>query len=102
MLVGQTAWAATNTYCRHEQGAAAQHFGHHMHVHQTADQTDSGTGSKVLHADCSFCHVACAAVVTSVQEMALSLPRATTAHTPQFSLHTIFLDGPERPKWAAA
>ena len=29
----QISWAAVSSYCQHESGAGAQHFGHHFHVH---------------------------------------------------------------------
>lgn len=33
LLSLQASWAAAASYCRHEQGAAARHFGHHEHSH---------------------------------------------------------------------
>ena len=33
LLSLQASWAAAASYCRHEQGAAARHFGHHEHQH---------------------------------------------------------------------
>lgn len=33
LLSLQASWAAAASYCRHEQGAAARHFGHHEHRH---------------------------------------------------------------------
>ena len=34
LLSLQASWAVAASYCRHEQGAAARHFGHHEHQHQ--------------------------------------------------------------------
>ncbi len=33
LLSLQASWAAAASYCLHEQGAAAKHFGHHEHQH---------------------------------------------------------------------
>ncbi len=33
LLSLQAAWAAAASYCAHEQGGSAQHFGHHEHRH---------------------------------------------------------------------
>ncbi len=33
LLSLQASWAVAASYCRHEQGAAARHFGHHEHRH---------------------------------------------------------------------
>lgn len=33
LLSLQASWAAAASYCRHERGAAARHFGHHEHQH---------------------------------------------------------------------
>ncbi len=33
LLSLQASWAAAASYCRHEQGAPARHFGHHEHRH---------------------------------------------------------------------
>ena len=39
----QFSWAAVASYCQHETGAAAKHFGHHAHQHKAADGKDTGT-----------------------------------------------------------
>ncbi|MBS0308891.1 MAG: hypothetical protein JSS58_07960, partial [Proteobacteria bacterium] len=36
ILPFQFAWAAVGGYCQHEEGKAAQHFGHHIHKHDQA------------------------------------------------------------------
>lgn len=51
----EASWAVVAPWCQHEQGQAAQHFGHHEHEHQASDHgSDSDTGKP--HGDCGFCH----------------------------------------------
>ena len=57
----QLSWAAVS-YCSHETGAAAKHFGHHEHQHKAADSKDATsdpakTGG--VDADCASCHAGC-------------------------------------------
>jgi len=64
----QISWAAVSSYCQHEQGVAAQHFGHHEHVHHAPILDDDGGSDpqgKVGHfqnggvdSDCASCHLA--------------------------------------------
>ncbi|MES2208483.1 MAG: cation efflux protein, CzcI family [Pseudomonadota bacterium] len=53
-------WSAASEYCQHEEATvAAQHFGHHFHVHQAddGDKDHPYKKNKGVHLDCSFCHV---------------------------------------------
>lgn len=99
----QATWAAASAYCQHEQGAATQHVGHHAHQHQAADKDKSGGAPQAgFHADCAFCHLGCVGVVASSPDTP-SITAASPAVSPEISfLPSIFLEGPERPKWAAA
>ena len=99
----QAVWAAASAYCQHEQGAATQHLGHHPHPHQNADKDKSGGGPQAsFHADCAFCHLGGVGVVTSSLDTPSSAS-ASPAVSPEISfLPSIFLEGPERPKWASA
>lgn len=64
----QISWAAVSSYCQHEKGAAAQHFGHHDHVHHAPSVDDkSGSDPKgkdghfqngSVDNDCASCHLA--------------------------------------------
>ncbi len=64
----QISWAAVSSYCQHESGAAAQHFGHHDHVHHASAADDHGGSDhkgKAGHSqngsvdnDCASCHLA--------------------------------------------
>lgn len=69
----QLSWAAAASYCQHESGAAAKHFGHHDHQHKTADGKDvfpdpaKTTGGDP---DCASCHAGCLSVLTSPVKVA--------------------------------
>lgn len=99
----QSVWAAASAYCQHEQGTATQHFGHHAHQHQAADQDDSGgADSSNFHADCGFCHLGGVGVVTSSPDLPFSATASQAVSPDSDFLLSIFLEGPERPKWASA
>jgi hypothetical protein len=94
----QFAWAAAGVYCQHENGAAAQHFGHHAHQHQgKSDSADGKTKSGKIHLDCSSCHgtggaispaEAVAEPAPGSQAYSELRPISYTSHIP---------DGPRRP-----
>lgn len=59
----QFCYAVAATYCQHENGQSAGHFGHHVHAHKDADQDSGPSKSKpklklVADADCVSCHLA--------------------------------------------
>jgi hypothetical protein len=61
LLPLQFSYAVAASYCQHESGNAAHHFGHHAHVHKVADHDDhAGKGkskSKLfVDNDCTGCH----------------------------------------------
>lgn len=100
----QLSWAAAASYCQHETGVAAKHFGHHDHQHKTADGKDASPDpSKTIGGDpdCASCHAGCL----------LALPGAVTiASLVDSSLDTVGygarLTSPpserlERPQWRA-
>ncbi|ADL54958.1 hypothetical protein Galf_0926 [Gallionella capsiferriformans ES-2] len=97
----QASWAAVAGYCGHEQGKAAQHFGHHDDEHTDfleKNHSDKQSGKLDLGHD--HCHMS----------SFLAVPNVFVAHTPalssQSSLHcderirsSLALARPERPKW---
>jgi hypothetical protein len=100
----QVSWAAVATYCKHESGAAAQHFGHHEHVHQ-AKQPEPAKDPSTLTVDndCVTCHLANAGVLPIPF---LSMP-SEPLQAERLGRHIALLpcllpDRPERPKWARA
>ena len=101
VLPFQIAWAMAGAYCEHESGKAAQHFGHHDHVHTFPDSDKSDTKVK-LDLDCSFhSHAAFQGVTTDGISMNAVMNGAVLNATALFlHPHTVF-DRPERPNWAA-
>lgn len=99
----QTTWAAAGSYCQHEIGAAAQHFGHHEHRHQDgANDEGKAKSSKAVFAvdgDCDFCHPCCGAVLT---EGSIVRPLSVTSVVIQLGkqhLLSAILSPPDRPNW---
>jgi hypothetical protein len=106
LLPFQLSWAAVVSYCTHETGAGAAHFGHHEHSghsHGTASVADAGpadTEPSVADFDCGHCHGYGAGVVHVVLgNEALTLDNLPTAlsHGPRAG-HVPA--APERPQWA--
>ena len=100
----QAAWGVAGGYCPHdERSADTQHFGHHVHQHQAADQNDVGdptaTGSD---ADCFSCHLGCVGVTMSPAPVLSSTPASLAVAPPARFPLSVFLQGPERPNWMPA
>lgn len=103
LLPFQMSWAMAGAYCEHESGKAAQHFGHHDHVHTAPDSDKSDTKVKFkLDLDCSFhSHAAFQGVTTDGISLSAVMNSAVLNATASFlNPHTIF-DRPERPNWFA-
>jgi len=105
LLPLQTVWSALGSYCQHETGAAANHVGHHSHVHKpltTSDLSSEAPGqSGDTHPDCDSCH---SGSVPPVAWDAAAMPRLDNAlrHTtwpPNYS--AVPADRVERPQWRA-
>ncbi len=103
VLPVQAVWAAASSYCQHERGTATSHFGHHAHAHKAAGKGDLGGGpASAFHADCAFCHLGGVGSATSERDLLISVPDSTNAPLAGGTFSSIFLEGPERPKWVAA
>ena len=73
----QLSFAAVAPYCAHEEGAAAQHFGHHSHDHQDGKGQDEHQ-SKLPGADpdCDYCqHAGSAALPLPLPALLSMLPQ---------------------------
>lgn len=103
----QSVWGAAASYCRHETGGAAKHFGHHEHKHRQG-QSDGrmddkgGANVNVADTDCTTCHLTASPTLA----VRLVVDLAAPAAPPQFSYHRSDLShipaGPERPDRALA
>jgi hypothetical protein len=98
VLPFQFSWATVAVYCQHEQGATAQHFGHHNHQHHgKADQPDHKEKLSQVHNDCGYCHAASPAFFFAsllLTDMPLGSEQVVS-HVFSFSSH--IPDGPRRP-----
>ena len=97
----QTSWGAASNYCQHENGKAAQHFGHHEHLHHpSSDQKSSKSKVSAIDADCGFCHHHSFTNLVSAEK---SVPVLSKASTPvEFRLlayHSHIPDSPSKPNW---
>lgn len=97
----QFSWAAVTSYCRHETGSAAKHFGHHQHQHPTT-ATDASKDPKAgsvagADVDCGICHLS--AAQTILDSTSNALPRQS--ESPRFEYgwryDSYIASGPERP-----
>ena len=108
-LIGfQTSWAAVTSYCQHEQGMGARHFGHHEHQHhhksfiKAVEQDDQqNLFSASVDLDCSFCHAACIVALLPDSNPAITI-QATLDLSYALTLHPLSApnDLPERPNWS--
>lgn len=99
LLPLQLSWAAVGEYCQHESSPqAAQHFGHHAHVH-----TDEGTkdgGKTAIDSDCSFCHTGAAATMAAQAPHVPEIATGSSLVTLVQPAHASALARPpDRPQW---
>jgi hypothetical protein len=99
-LLFQTSWAVAATYCQHENAPEPTwHFGHHDHVHQSADGKTEPGGSLAADDDCVFHHAGHPAIPpTSFDAIAVATPAAGNPRAPLFSTSAPARE-PDRPQW---
>ena len=107
----QFSWAAVGTYCEHESGARAKHFGHHEHEHKHKHQQpagESGEASKVKLGgasnealDVADCHFHCQCTVDLPAALGMPMVIGSHALTDWTMADAIapVLSRPERPQW---
>lgn len=103
VLPPQLVWAAAAPYCGHETPpAAAQHFGHHEHEHQGADEAaaadQTGEVGGAYHLDCESCHLGAGTTLPPAAAIALDAAPCAAVHAyrlPGYRSHTP--SAPERP-----
>ena len=107
----QFSWAAVGTYCEHESGTRAQHFGHHEHKHEHKHQQAAGASGEVSKGklagaltgavDLADCHFHCHCVVDLPAVLGLPIVIGSQAPTDWAVADAIapVLSRPERPQW---
>jgi hypothetical protein len=107
IMAFQLSWTVAGTYCMHETGRAAEHFGHHPHVEDGHEfpvaSKDKQTPAKQLaaHPHCASCH-ATAPIIYTPQPL---LDVEWTSIAPQsviVALSSVYTPPPERPQWKFA
>ncbi|MEY8689261.1 MAG: cation efflux protein, CzcI family [Leptothrix sp. (in: b-proteobacteria)] len=104
----QFVWGAAAAYCGHEPSSgsthgamaqAAQHFGHHEHVHQ-ADAKKAADTKPMGDNDCGTCHAGCSVMTSDPVGAAGLLPAARRFVLPPASSPASALTrAPDRPQW---
>lgn len=104
VLPFQVTWAAVASYCTHETGAAAKHFGHHEHEHHAQKSEPAKDGAKLaIDKDCMVCHLGAAGMITvSLADAATSLQTGERVIGDARFFKALPSDRPERPKWVRA
>lgn len=108
MLPLQMSWAALTGYCQHEEGRAAQHLGHHEHKHHAAGDSKQSDNKKsksnlgVNDADCGYCHLSCANLVSTQQPEIIFPPNSIPVEFLLYSYRSHIADGLSRPDWQLA
>jgi len=99
-LLFQTSWAVAATYCVHESSpGAAAHFGHHVHVHKSADGKQLPGGKLAQDDDCAFCHAGLPAIVP-LAAAAVAAAQASPTAFPEPSISgSAPPRTPDRPQW---
>lgn len=105
LLPFQFAWNVAAAYCAHEKGAAAQHVGHHTHVHTAGEVIDADQKPGTLSpadADCATCHLSGMTLPPDVLELIPHAPRAAPLDLHAWPRLPAIADVPERPDWLRA
>ncbi|MGE5453202.1 MAG: hypothetical protein ACM3VZ_15330 [Acidobacteriota bacterium] len=103
----QLSWAVAATYCMDEEGAGAQHFGHHFHGQ---DHEHAHPGKKLIKAKqqaCNDCgcagHLCGAQLVSTFRPSPLPLAQGESFDSaPVRRLSSVDPPRIERPNWPVA
>lgn len=101
----QLSWAAVvSSYCQHETGASAKHFGHHDHQHKAADgkgaapdPAKTGGGDP----DCASCHAGCSLALSGEATLTSMFSSSLDVADYWARLTSPPLERLERPQWRA-
>lgn len=102
LLPMQLSWAVGTAYCKHETGAAAQHFGHHEHQHKANADDNAQKSKATVDADCSTCHAGCVTAIFDATSLPAMLMAVDMYFGHQFHFSSRPLSLPERPNWVLA
>jgi len=103
LLSVQVSWAAVSNYCEHENGAAAQHIGHHEHEHHDADKKSKVASFTVADDDCASCQFAGLGLMPlSVLTLSFDIVLSDPVFVASDFLSSVNTERPERPKWMRA
>ncbi len=99
----QFSWAAVATYCEHESGTRAKHFGHHEHEHrQPAGESSEASNVKLAGAldvaDCHF-HAQCSVDLPVALVMPVFIGSQPPTDWTMADATAPILSRPERPQW---
>jgi hypothetical protein len=102
LLPFQFSWSVAAGFCMHETGAAAKHFGHHIHVHQDGkDGKATSPAGQAVDSDCAACHL-------DGPSLAPAVPTVSTSQAPTPFEESIVIalpwappTLPERPNWTS-
>jgi hypothetical protein len=109
MLPFQFSWGMAASYCQHETGTLASHFGHHEHKHEGAklnasgtERSDAGGNLGALDDDCAVCHLSCVPPLAASQ--AVDIVRHLEAHdlAPIAEFESHISGVPQRPDCSLA
>ena len=101
LLPLQVSWAAVSDYCGHEQGKAAQHFGHHDHDHKAVSEK-SNSGKQPGKLDCGHDHCHLSGFLGLLTELVVhaSVPPTLPALRGDERIYSSLApDRLERPNW---
>lgn len=97
----QVSWAVASSYCMHETGIEAQHFGHHDHQHKADTDTPQSAKTKLgmCDSDCDFCHHSYANIVSvHISNFVLPIVNGVTDSPPSVYQSHI-PEGLIKPNW---
>lgn len=99
----QFAWGAAALYCQHEQSPQVQHFGHHVHHHQSVDEPSGHEGKlSKLHEDCGYCHALSPASMPAMAQTMTIPAGSVPAEPPIVSFTSHIPESPTEPDRFAA
>jgi hypothetical protein len=104
VIAFQLSWAAAGTYCMHETGRAAEHFGHHQHVEDdnefpvVSKYKSTSVKTFAVHPHCASCHFTVPIIYTP-QPLPQVEWTSIAPHSVVALISSAYTIPPERPQW---